>query len=156
VADLAKRLLEQLISNISYDVIHQVEAKSKSISDEAKTWIVGAAKGTKGKQSYVDRPAEWEEVIASNTIGVDRSAEILLITAPPGAYEQKFDAAQILVRDDHGVFSTTEFFELAKGVKEVLSAMNPARSKIRVMCSSGLSASDRDKIKRSSVELLGS
>jgi HD superfamily phosphohydrolase len=154
--DLARRLLEQLITGARYEVVHQVEAKSENISAEAKAWIIGAAKGNKGKQSYVDRPIEWEGGIASSTIGADRSAEILLITAPPGAYEQKFDGAQILVRDKEGLFSTKEFFELAKSVKEVLSAMNPARSKIRVLCSSSLDRPDREKVRLASVDLLGS
>ena len=99
----------------------------------------GAVKGNKGRLSYVDRPASWEDTIASNSIGNDQSFQILVITAPPGAYEQKFDSAQILVRDEGGLFRTKEFFELAKGAKEVLSAMNPARARIRVMCSSDLS-----------------
>lgn len=152
--DLAKRLLEQLVAGAAYDVVHEVEAKSKNISAEAKAWIMGAVKGTKGKQSYVDRPVEWEGVIAANTIGDNRSAEVLLITAPPGAYEQKFDGAQILVKEE-GRFRTREFFEQVKYVKEVLSEMNPARSKIRVMCSSDLNDSERHQIRQASVDLLG-
>jgi HD superfamily phosphohydrolase len=153
--DRAKRLLEQLTTNAPYDVIHEVQSKSDGMSDELRTWVRGATVTSKGWQSYIVRPAEWEEVIATNTIGAERSFEVLIIAAPPAAYELKFDSAQILFKDS-GIFRTKKFFELASGVKNVLSEMNTARARIKVMCSSGLSLTDRSKIRQASIEQLGS
>lgn len=79
-----------------------------------------------------------------------------MIVAPPGAYEQKFDAATILLRDQNLTYQTKEFFGLASGVKNVLSAMNPARARIKVMCPSSLSGGDRERIKQASIAVLGS
>jgi HD superfamily phosphohydrolase len=153
-SELARRLLEQLITNSDYVVIHDVAANSRDISEEARVWVKGATVG-KGKQSYIDRPAEWEDAIARGSIGPERSFEIQVIVAPPSAYEQRFDAATILFRDDNGVYRTQEFFEVASGVKGVLSAMNPARARIKVMGSAGLSQSEREKIRQASVAQLG-
>src|SRR5437867_9420450 len=102
------------------------------------------------------RPAQWEDEIARASIGAERSSQIQLIVASPGAYQKKFDAALILFTDENGVYRTAEFFKVASAVKNVLSAMNPARARIRVMCSSALSLADSQRIKRASVAVLGS
>jgi len=153
-SDNAKRLLEQLVTNSDYVVVHDVQANSPNISEEASVWVKGAAKG-KGKPSYIDRPAEWEDVIARASIGQERGFQIQVIVAPPGAYEQKFDAATILFRDHNALYQTKEFFEIASGVKNVLSAMNPARSRIKVMCPSDLSKDEREAVKQASIATLG-
>jgi HD superfamily phosphohydrolase len=153
-SETARRLLEQLVTNTEYFVVHDVEAKSPTISDEARVWIKGATLG-KGKQSYIDRPAQWEDAIARASVGPERSFQIQVIVAPPSAYEQKFDAAIILLKS-HGNYQTQRFFEVASGVEDVLSAMNKYRAKIRVTCPSSLSYEDRERIKQASVAELGS
>ncbi len=154
-SETARRLLELLLTNSDFTVIHDVPANSPDISEEARLWVKGAAKG-KGKKSYVDRPAEWEDEIARASVGPERSFQIEVIVAPPGAYEQKFDAATILKRDSSGMFQTKEFFETASGVKDVLSAMNPARARIKVMCPADLSDHDLALIKQAALATLGS
>jgi len=108
----------------------------------------------KGKQSYIDRPAEWEDAIARESIGAERSFQIQLIVASSAAYQKKFDAALILCKDDE-VYQTKQFFEMASGVKDVLTAMNPARARIKVVCPDDLSQADRKAIKQASVAALG-
>lgn len=154
-SEMARQLLDQLVTNSNYEVVHEVQAKSEKISEHARLWVKGATKG-KGKQSYVDQPAQWEDAIARSSIGPERSSQIQVIVAPPNAYEQKFDAAVILYRDDTGTYKTKEFFATASRVKEVLSAMNPARATIRVMCSGAIEKPERQKIKQASAEELGS
>jgi HD superfamily phosphohydrolase len=153
-SDTAKRLLEQLVANSDYEVVHQVQAKSPNISDQARVWVKGAAMG-KGKQSYVDQPAQWEDAIARSSIGAERDFQVQVIVAPPNAYEQKFDAAVILFKDEKGSYRTKEFFDTASRVKEVLSAMNPARATIKVMCSSAIEEAERQRVKQASVVELG-
>jgi hypothetical protein len=75
--------------------------------------------------------------------------------ASPAAYKPKFNAATILLKRD-GVYQTREFFEVASAVKNVLSEMVPSRAKIKIMCSGDLSSSDREKVKRAAIEVLGS
>lgn len=154
-SESARRLLELLITNSDFVVLHDVQASSPNISEEASAWVKSAAKG-RGKPSYIDRPAEWEDAIARNSIGAERAFQVQVIVAPPGAYEQKFDAATILLRDQNLTYQTKEFFGLASGVKNVLSAMNPARARIKVMCPSSLSGGDRERIKQASIAVLGS
>ena len=144
-SDTATRLLEQLVSNSDYEVVHQVQAKSSNISDQARVWVKGAAMG-KGKQSYVDQPAQWEDAIARSSIGAERGFQVQVIVAPPNAYEQKFDAAVILFKDEKGDYRTKEFFDTASRVKEVLSAMNPARATIKVMCASAIEEAERQRV----------
>jgi hypothetical protein len=110
----------------------------------------------KGKQSYVDQPTNWEDAIARSSIGFERSFQIQVIVAPPNAYAQRFDATRILFRDDKGAYRTKGFFETASTVKEVLSAMNPERATIKVMCSSAIGEAERQRIKQASVAQLGS
>jgi hypothetical protein len=148
-----KRLIEQLVTNSDYVVVHDVEARSPNVSDEARVWIKGAAMG-KGKQSYIDRPEEWEDAIARSSIGPERSFQIQVIVAPPSAYDHKFDAAVILLKSD-GFYRTKQFFEVASGVKDVLTAMNKARARIKVMCPSGLTSKEYEQIKQASVKVLG-
>ena len=152
-SETAKRLLEQLVSNSDYLVVHDVQAGSPNISEEAKLWIKGAAMG-KGKSIYIHKPATWEDTIARASIGPERSCQIQVIVAPPSAYEQKFNAAQILFKEN-GTYRTKEFFEAASVVKNVLAAMNPARSRIKVMCSAELNHEEREKVKQASVAELG-
>ncbi len=154
-SESAERLLEQLVSNSGYELVHQVQAKSSKISEGAQLWVRDAAKG-KGKQSYINRPAEWEEAIAASSIGAERSFQVQVIVAPPNAYEPKFDAATILFKDETGAYRTKGFFDNVSRVKEVLSAMNSARATIKVMCSAAVGDEDRKKIKLASVEELGS
>jgi HD superfamily phosphohydrolase len=149
----ANRLLEQLTNNSDYVVVHNVRADSPSISAEAQVWVKGATMG-KGKPSYIDQPTSWEDEIARASIGPDRSTEIQVIVAPPGAYQQKFDATVILCRRN-GVFETKEFFDVAITVKEVLAAMNPARARIKVMCSSEITIEDQSKVSEAAAATLG-
>lgn len=142
------------VDYVDYMVIHDVQANSALISEEARVWIRGAAKG-KGKSSYVDQPAQWEDTIARASIGAERVFQIQVIVAPPNAYEPKFNAAQILSKRN-GVYCTEDFFGVASGAKNVLSAMNPARARIRVMCPSSLSQAESDRIRKASVDELGS
>ena len=66
----------------------------------------------KGKPSYIDQPALWEDEIARASIGAERSFQIQVIVAAPGAYQQKFDATTILCKEG-GIFKTKEFFDVA-------------------------------------------
>jgi HD superfamily phosphohydrolase len=151
----AKHLLDQLIVGHDYSVIHDVQAGSPNLSEAARVWVKQATRGSgKGKASYIDQPAQWEDAIARASIGVERIWQIQVIVAPPNAYEQKFNAAQILYRDHKG-YRTEEFFKLASSVKNVLSAMNPARARIRVMCPRNMSDGDREKITNACREELG-
>jgi HD superfamily phosphohydrolase len=150
---MADGLLDQLTNNSDYVVVHDVRADSETISEEAKVWVKGATIG-KGKPSYIDQPASWEDEIARASIGADRAFQIQVIVAPPGAYQQKFDATTVLCKRN-GVFETREFFEVAITVKEVLAAMNPARARIKVMCSGDLTAEDRLKVGKAAAAILG-
>jgi HD superfamily phosphohydrolase len=143
LTDTAKRLLDYIVSDSEFEVIHEVSVKSRTISDEASAWVKSAMVDKKGKKCYVDQPATWEDAIARASIGVEHFSQIQVIVAPPSAYEQKFDGATILTKDESGAYKTSGFFEKTPRVKEVLSEMNPARSLIRVMCDSKLSAADR-------------
>jgi HD superfamily phosphohydrolase len=149
----ANRLLDQLTNNSDYVVVHDVRADSGSISDDARVWVKGATVG-KGKPSYVDKPASWEDEIARASVGAERSFQLQVIVAAPGAYQQKFDATTILYKRN-GVFETKEFFDVALTVKEVLAAMNPARARIKVMCASDMAAEDKLKVREAAATILG-
>jgi HD superfamily phosphohydrolase len=149
----ANHLLDQLTNGSDYVVVHDVRADSVTISQEALVWVKGATMG-KGKPSYIDQPALWEDEIARASIGADRSFQIQAIVAPPGAYQHKFDATTILCMQD-GVFKTKELFDVAITVKEVLAAMNPARARIKVMCSGDMTAEDRAKVSEAAASILG-
>jgi uncharacterized protein len=153
-SDAAKRLLDELIRNAEYSVVHDVRANSSGISELARSWVRSAAKG-RGKPSYIDQPAQWEDAIARASIGAERGFQIQVIVAPPSAYEPKFNAALILFREN-GAYCTREFFDVASEAKNVLSAMNPARARIRVMCPSDIGADDRAKVKQAAGAELGS
>jgi HD superfamily phosphohydrolase len=152
-SDLADHLLGQLVSNSDYVVVHDLSTSSPNITEEVSAWVKGVTKG-KGKPSYIDKPAQWEDAIARGSIGSERAFQIQVIVAPPSAYQQKFSAARILFKAD-GLYKTDEFFEVASSVKEVLSAMNPARARIKVMCPSELDQAERDRIKQSAIAELG-
>ena len=80
-----------------------------------------------------------------------------MIVAPPVAYDPKFNAATILTRKD-GVYQTDEFFNAAPQgaqAKEMLTAMNPLRARIKVMCPSSFSATERQMVKDAAIEELG-
>ncbi len=151
----AERLLDQLVTDSEFEVVHQVLVKSPNISDEARAWVRSATMGNKGKKSYVDQPATWEDAIARESIGAQRVFQIQVIVAPPSAYEQKFDGATILERDELGLYRTNGFFERTSRVKDVLSAMHPARSMIKVMCDSKVTEAERKRIKLASISELG-
>jgi HD superfamily phosphohydrolase len=153
-SELARRLLDQLFAGQDYTVIHQVQTDSETMSDDAKTWVKNVTKG-KGKASYIDRPAGWEDAIARASVGADRAAEVQVIVAPPNAYQQqKFIGASILSKAD-GAYRSRDFFEIASVAKEALSKMTSARAKIKVMCPSSLSDPDKEKIRRASLDELG-
>jgi len=149
----ANGLLDQLTNNSDYILVHDVRADSETISQEALVWVKGATMG-KGKPSYIDQPALWEDEIARASIGAERSFQIQVIVAPPGAYQQKFDATTILCRQE-GVFQTMELFDVAITVKEVLAAMNPARARIKVMCAGDVTSNDQSKVREAAASILG-
>jgi uncharacterized protein len=153
-SDRVERLLGQLVTALDYMVVHEVRIGSDQLSDEVKTWVSGATKG-KGKPSYIDKPAQWEDSIARDSVGVERAAEIQAIVPPASAYVQKFNSTPILSMENRA-YRIRQFFDVASDAKEVLSAMNPARAKIRIMCPSNLPERDKESIRQASVAELGS
>ena len=154
---LRSRLLNELLGDLDYIVVHEIGVKTTKDSAAAR-WAAGAAKGRTGdlKLRYIEEPAQWEESIAASSIGTDRVEQIQVIVPPLSAYSaQKFSAARILLKRN-GVYETEEFFKLAKQAERVLEEMNPPRAQIRIMCAGRLTDSEKDKVKQAAIDELDS
>ena len=148
-------LLDELLGDLDYIVAHEVWTNSPTISDDAKQWVRSATKGAgKGKQSYIQKPAQWEEAIAEASVGKKHLAQIQVILPTPSAYMPKFNGARIL-RKRAGVFGTEEFFEVTKQMQAILTAMNRYRSTIKVTCPRHFALSAVEAIKKAAVDELG-
>jgi HD superfamily phosphohydrolase len=148
-------LVNELMGDLDYITIHGVSIKNKHGSP-ASLWFDGATMGRTGdlKLRYIRQPAQWEESIASATVGVDRISQIQVVVPPPSACIQKSSAARILIEGESG-FQCQELFKVLPRVERILAEMAPARARITVMCSNRFTAAEKEQIKQASIQELG-
>jgi HD superfamily phosphohydrolase len=151
---LVSELLEQLLGDLDYVVVHDVWIGTEGTA--AASWTRGVTKGRTGdlKLRYIEQPKQWEESIAVESgIGLDRVAQIQVIVPSPSAYQPRFNAARVLL-NPAGPFKIGELFKVASHIEKVLKEMNPARARIKVMCASSFTPTEREKLKEAAVKEL--
>lgn len=148
-------LVDELMGDLDYVTVHCVAIRNKPGSP-ARHWFDGATMGRTGdlKLHYIRQPAQWEESIASASVGADRISQIQVVVPPPSACIQKSSAARVLIGRGSG-FQCEELFKVLPRAERILAEMISARARITVMCSNRFTAAEKEQIRQASMQELG-
>ena len=149
-------LAEQLMTDMDFDIVHEVEIASPNVSHQLEQWISEAIKTGKGnpKLLYLVQPALWEEEIAAKSIGKGRRSQVQVLVPSPRNYKQQQSSARILL-SENGRYQCKEFLDWRPEIKAMHDTMAKHRNRVRVICPSNLSPGDRDKVKAAAEQELG-
>lgn len=152
----AQHLIEELMGDLDYVCVHEVRASKSpgvSLPGSVTSWLNDVLLDEK-KNAYLTRPADWEEKIAQNSIGVERAWQIQVILPDPKVYQlQQNSATKLLRRDNSGRYEAANFFDVSRTLKESLERMNQQRQTIMIMCSAALPSSERDQIQKAAANV---
>jgi HD superfamily phosphohydrolase len=194
-SELRRNLTSELMSDLDYQVIHEVplrrkegmvtaagrthveallrdpgqaechavlggllsEAPAVALSTSVRNWLEATLEGSPDQLqvAYIHQPCVWEEAIAAESIGAERSWLIQVVVPAYEMYLPHYTSTTVLTRRE-GKFKTLPYFEVSKAMKEVLEQINYQRNRIRVMCPAHLGEEDRAGIKAAAVKVLGS
>jgi hypothetical protein len=159
-SDFRRRLVEELMTDVDYDVVYEapiIRDPARAMPDVLRDWVRAATKDTPAarKMAYITQPAAWEEAIAAQSIGTDRSWQVQVVVPAHEVYAPEYNATQLLI-NRQGVFETVEFFEHSSVVRNLLKEMNSLREKIRVLCPAHLPTAERSNIRLAAAQVLSS
>jgi len=151
------RLVDSLILNAEYALVHEIPISSPEASERVKRWNEDALQDSEGdpKQTYILAPSDWEKLIAGKSVGETRHWQIAVVVPSHELYQAQLSATNILVEDGKGGFKGEPFFNLSNVMREVLGRLMAQRRKIRVFCSCDLSHSQQDAVRQAAMEILG-
>lgn len=149
-------LADQLMTDMDFDVVHEVEIASHEVSHQLEQWINEAINTGKGnpKLLYLVQPELWEEEIAAKSIGSARRSEVQVLVPSPRNYKQQQSSARILV-SENGRYQCKDFLDWRPEIKAMHETMAKHRNRVRVICPSNLSPGDRDKVRVAAIQELG-
>jgi HD superfamily phosphohydrolase len=128
-----------------------------TLTQAVRDWNEAALQGLQGnpKETYIEKPRIWEELIASKSIGTDRAWQVLVVVPSYEVYLAELSATRILLEEPANCFSIKQFFDVSTVMREVLGNLMVQRRKIRVLCLPDVLPREEEKLRKAAIEVLG-
>jgi HD superfamily phosphohydrolase len=148
-------LLQALLHNLPYDLVHEVDIDS----DKAvvRAWNEIRDKPGMGKRAYVDDPTSWEVSLAEAAgIGKQESWQILVVV-PERKVRRYVEVVEVLIlkRTASGGYTAEPLSEVYPGIEEIVNGFRPQRRKFRIFANRQLPREKSNAIMAAAKDIFG-
>ena len=118
---------------------------------EIKAFIESMASPQKKTTVYIQRPAEWKDILAKGAKLKDDSWKIIVTVPPPDVYHPREIGVDLLRKNNSG-YGTGKLVEKSTIVGDFLKLQMKTRLKLRVFVSSDIPVAQRESIRKMAKE----
>jgi len=143
------KLALKIVKGDIFSQVYELPLKSPLAENNAelRAFVESMLIPEKKTTVYIQRPAEWRDILAKSANLEDNSWKILITVPPPDAYHPKEIGVNLLSRNNSG-YGTVRLVEKSDIVEGFLKLQMKARLKLRVFVSSDLSAAKRESVRQ--------